>query len=499
MRFPAPTRLAAICLVTSGACSLGSLDDLKGGRPPLDAGTDSPLSDSGSGGSDAASDVASCDATLATDPENCGSCGTKCDAGDICVGGSCVPCNSSTTDCDGDSWLAADGDCCDKPGACGAEPAMINPGAVELVGNGIDDNCNGLLDLFDLEDTVSCDAGLYSNTTVAANYARAMGICRGTESSPATPQERTWGLISATLELADGTPLVDTRARSIRQAFGAISPKTTEGSSVAVLSTGIASDATQTTPGPNGGAPTGFNVSTIHTPASLVDLATCTDPNCISDWFVAENLPLKKASELPTAPACPPSSFAAPNEVHDSVMLDLVLRAPTNVKAFSFNTYFFSAEYPEFVCSDFNDQFIALVDTPTGTPSPIPNPPDKNLLTYTNAGKKWPVGINVAAGTSLFAVCESETANPTCWNAAVDGNSCSLGPIQLTGTGFEANSSGCLLGGGTHWLTVGGNVIPGQILHLRLAIWDVGDASFDSTALIDGFQWLTAPIEPGTT
>lgn len=41
-------------------------------------------------------------------------------------------------------------------------------------------------------------------------------------------------------------------------------------------------------------------------------------------------------------------------------------------------------------------------------------------------------------------------------------------------------------------------VIPGDVVQLRIAIWDVGDAMYDSMALIDGFQWLANATLPGT-
>jgi hypothetical protein len=216
----------------------------------------------------------------------------------------------------------------------------------------------------------------------------------------------------------------------------------------------------------------------------------------VSDWYATPNPPLKVANGLPDSPGCNTSSTSTAN---DSVMLYLRLRAPTNAKAFSFNSYFLSAEYPEYVCTTFNDQFIALVDTPNGTPKPIPNPIDKNLLTYTQGGQQWPIGINIAKGTTLFAVCDSQQTSPLCWDTDVSASSCMLGSSQLLGTGFDATGgAGCTIGGGTFWLTTAGNVIPGDIVELRIAIWDVGDSAFDSLAVIDGFQWLTNATLPGT-
>jgi len=429
------------------------------------------------------------------DPLHCGNCTTACPGGSSCINGMCQACDSNTTDCDGDGWLASEGDCCDKPGACGSEPEKVNPGAIEVVGNGVDDNCNGKTDLFDTLDTISCDANLMSDSMDPIDYAKAIGICRQTTANPPKAQ-RTWGLLDAQIQRADGSALGDVRALSIRGNFGnTINP--TEGSRMVVMSSGIAADATQTMPGPNGGAPMGTNVSTTHSPASSVDITTCTNATCIKDWFQTANPPLKQANQLPVAPNCGSGTAGSPNLARDSAMLVLTLRAPTNTRAFSFNSYFFSAEYPEFVCSNFNDQYIALVNTPGGIPTPIANPIDKNLMTYTANNQKWPIGINIANGTSLFSVCESQMANPGCWDTSVNTASCSLGAMDLAGTGFEAGS-GCPIGGGTFWLTTAGNVIPGDTVELRIAIWDVGDTAYDSLSLLDGFQWLANATLPGT-
>jgi hypothetical protein len=431
-----------------------------------------------------------------THPAHCGDCEIVCGPGQDCIDGECKDCDSSVEDCDNDDWFVADGDCCDKPGGCGNDPSLVNPGALEVLGNGADDDCNGKIDLFDSEILEQCDSAIASDTSDSFDYARAMGICRFTEEQPADPMQRTWGLIDAQLLRADGSPLEDARARSTRQNFGSISA--TQGEVMAVLSTGIASDASQTNPGPNGGAPLGNNVSVGHAPDSSVDIENCSHPYCLEDWYGTANPPLKLATRLPRAPDCG-TDVAAPT-ANDSVMLVLRMRAPTNVRAFSFNSYFLSAEYPEYVCSAFNDQFVALVDTPAGAPAPIPNPIDKNLLVYTQGGELWPIGINIAKGTSLFSVCPPQAGN-SCWSTWVNASSCSLGADSLIGTGFETPDGfepGCSVGGGTHWLTTAGNVVPGTIVELRIVIWDVGDNAFDSVALIDGFQWLPSATLPGT-
>lgn len=426
-------------------------------------------------------------------PFHCGACGNAC-GGLSCIFGQCVTCDSATTDCDGDGWTVADGDCCDQPGACGQDPAMVNPGALELPGNGIDDNCNGLVDGADVLDLDLCDGALVPDSQDPLDYARAMGICR-TTTEKAPLRDRTWGLISAQLLRVDGSPLTSRVGHSIRSNFGALlHPQ--EGRAFAVLSSGAAADATQTQPGPNGGP---LHTNIWHG-ASPVDIHACTQPGCLADWFNTAHPPLKLAQRLPEAPGCPGALYG--HEVaNDSVMLVLRMRAPTNVRAFQFNAYFLSSEYPEYVCTDFNDQFIALVDTPGGAPLGATNPVDKNLMTYSSGGQRWPVGINVAKGTGLFRVCQTAGQNPGCWDPDVSTQSCAHGPIELAGTGFDApmGPASCTNGGGTGWLVTSGNIRPGEIVELRLALWDVGDELLDSTALLDAFRWLLTPARPGTT
>ncbi len=434
---------------------------------------------------------------LATDPSNCGSCGTTCFGSGQCTAGQCASCNSATTDCDGDGWTVAEGDCCDQPGACGPNPKLINPGAVEIAGNNVDDNCNGYVDTLDALDLDACDTPLTSNSSNAVDFAKALGICRMTVESPPTKQQKTWGLISAQLLQADGKPLTFPQAKSIRDHFGA-SIKPLEGRSLVVLSSGIASDAVQTMPGPNGG-PSGGDVSTDQN--TEADLIACTAPYCLKDWLSAANPPLKLANELPVAPNCGAGNLGEPDLARDSVMLVLRMRAPTNALAFEFSGYFYSAEYPEYVCTDFNDQLVVLVDTPGGIPSPIANPVDKNLFTYDQGGVRWPVGINVAKGTGVFRVCDTQATKPFCWDNDVSAASCALGASALTGTGFEADGTlptDCTIGGGTSWLRTSGNVRPGEIVELRIATWDVGDHILDSLTLLDNFHWLTTAVNPGT-
>ncbi|MDX2012036.1 MAG: hypothetical protein SFW67_17720, partial [Myxococcaceae bacterium] len=127
-------------------------------------------------------------------------------------------------------------------------------------------------------------------------------------------------------------------------------------------------------------------------------------------------------------------------------------------------------------------------------------PADQNLLTFTSMGASWPIGINVAAGTPLFQACDTQAQAPLCWDSDVSQASCQEGASILAGTLFDRGTpGGCLAGGATSQLVVRGNVLPGERFDLRIAIWDVGDPILDSVVVLDGFQWLSQSVTPGTT
>jgi hypothetical protein len=114
---------------------------------------------------------------------------------------------------------------------------------------------------------------------------------------------------------------------------------------------------------------------------------------------------------------------------------------------------------------------------------------------------KFPVGVNLAHGnTGLFTQCIN--GGTGCSGVSGSINTC-VSTSHLIGTGFDdvANScgtSGQLTGGGTGWLVTAGNVVPGEIITLRIAIWDTTDHILDSLVIIDGFAWSTDPVNPGT-
>jgi Putative metal-binding motif len=375
-------------------------------------------------------------------------------------------------DQDGDGFSTCDGDCCDNTAQCG-QPGLVNPGAFDAPGNSVDDDCDGMVDN---AVAASCDTGLASNSNNAMDYAKAMELCQ-----TATESDRRWGVISAKWSLPNGNGAPARDSCSIRPAFGMnVVPKA--GASLFEISTGHAADKNDANPG---------YASFDDDSVGGADMATASPfPN---DWLASHS------GTLPNAPGCPAPDDSQAN---DPVMLTLRIRVPTNAQSFSLSTNFFSAEYPEWVCSPFNDFFVVLLDSSwNGSPA---NPGDKNLATYTAPdGQKYPVGVNLAKGdTGLFNQCVNGTLGCASANFGLTTTRC-MSTSELVGTGFDnpiafqcdVNS---LSGGGTGWLTTSGNVKGGEIITLRIAIWDTSDHNLDSLAVIDNFKWAVTAADPGT-
>lgn len=348
--------------------------------------------------------------------------------------GECVACYtdpSDDVDRDGDGYSVADGDCreCDP---------TVNPGALDFPDNGIDEDCDGTADN---EVINGCDASL-SASGGAEEHARAIGLCK-------TASDGSWGLIDAKLVQADGTTAcTDPVQYRILEDFG--SPNLpTEGNKMAVYSTGTARDRDDS----GWIQPDGWDA---------YEADTQRDP----------------ANPVPAAAGC--SSGQAGN---DSCGLWLKVKAPTNVRSFSFNFNFFTSEYPEWLCTDYNDAFVAYYYGAKNTQA------DKNI-SFDSLGN--PVSVN----NGLFTV--------PAWPPPTDGTHPKLDGSGYDGVcdnGYDGSTydDPSICGGGTDWLFTSAPVLPGEEIELHFSIWDTGDHIWDSAVLLDNLTWSpeAAQIETG--
>ncbi|MEQ9324257.1 MAG: choice-of-anchor L domain-containing protein [Polyangiaceae bacterium] len=327
-----------------------------------------------------------------------------------------------SVDDDNDGFTDEEGDCND------CDP-NTNPGAVEVVTDPMDpasaaadENCDGQID----EAFVTCDEGMGIDDTDPLNAARAIGLCK-TSTGPGD-----WGVVDAAYVRADGSATTVSRAMGILADFGSnVTPR--RGSAMLGLSSGFARDAGD--PGACGKLSCNHNGEGTPPPGFPQDVPGC----------------------------------SGATDINDDVGLEVTLVAPTNASGYTFDFKFYSFEYPEFVCTLFNDQFITLVD-------PAPQGSINGNVTFDSMSN--PVSVNIA----FFEVCEG----------------CPLGTSELEGTGFgDWNDAGA-----TSWLVTQAPVEGGEELTIRWAIWDAGDTLWDSTALVDNFNWVAdsgEPIDVNTT
>ena len=164
---------------------------------------------------------------------------------------------------------------------------------------------------------------------------------------------------------------------------------------------------------------------------------------------------------------------------------------PTNAKSFSYNFDYFSAEYPWWVCTEYNDGYVALLQSAYQPPNLAAN---SGNISFDAKGN--PVSVNIA----FFDACDPSgigNFGQFC-NMLGGGNPCPptpkpycpSGAKELVGTGFDDGFGASGDAGATSWLQTESPVKGGEQFSIRFAIWDTGDQNLDSTVLVDGFEWV---------
>jgi hypothetical protein len=286
-----------------------------------------------------------------------------------------------------------------------------------------------------------CDDELALDDADPLNAARAVEIC-------SKASDNGWGIVSAKWTQLDGTPPpVDPElalyhlGHGLVASFGAV--ETEVGERMLALSSGTARQPTD----PDW-------VATVDADGLLGGLQ--------KQYLCEYPMGLPQA-----ASACTGVASGDPN---DSIALELELRAPEQAKGFSFRFDFHTSEWPNYICSEYNDAFVALL-----SPAPADHP-NGNVSFDT---KNNPISVNAA----FVRVCDCE-GGPPCL-AGSKSFACDLGAEPLLGTGFETHAA-------TGWLRTQALVTGGETITLRWAIHDSGDGQLDSTILIDDFTWLGA-------
>ncbi len=360
--------------------------------------------------------------------------------------------SSGKQDADGDGFSRAAGDCDDCEAARG-------PGALDVPNNDIDEDCDGE----DAKTAVAaCDSPLMADSSDPKHAANALGLCTSQTRASNLP-----GLIEASWSRLDGgAKLGDPRQVWLTERFGTISAR--EGRRLLVLSTGVARD--------------------LGDPAYTADCDALGVAHTVEGWIGGATPPEGYPRDESRCPKGTGTGLVAPKAFND-VVLEFTVRVPSNARSFSFDSFFFTQEYPDFVCSPYNDFFVVFVD-----PAPAGHE-DGNVL-FDSEGDT--IGVN----TGLLSVCKEASAGRVARKVP-----CEAGPELLKDTGFGAGESRCaskfttdrdLGGAGTGWLHTDVPVKPGKLVTLRFVLWDSQDPLLDSTVLLDNFQWSLEAPEIGT-
>ncbi len=324
---------------------------------------------------------------------------------------------------------------------CNDDEPLVGPFAIEAPGNMVDDNCNGQVD----EAPALCEGGLTGGA--ALDYAKAIGLCDFVTASNFTAGSG--------------------EARNVRTKFGdAFLPKA--GAQMIYLSTGTAKD---------------MNEVASQNPQPGREFNT------------------RAAHPLWAKPKC---GNPAEPMAEDLTELAFDIQVPQNAKSFSFEFAFFSAEYPEFICTEYNDRFIAVLESTALTTSMLPMGQCKMNTARPTCNISYDaMGQPVTINNGFFDVCDSYSGLN--FDDQPVSNTCTKPSSLLAKTGFDRADPlwGNRVGGGTGWLKTTAPVKPGETIKLRFIVLDEGDARYDSSVLIDNFKWdinsVAAPVtEPPT-
>jgi hypothetical protein len=318
--------------------------------------------------------------------------------------------------------------------------------------DGIDEDCDGVVD----DEPTGCDTMAVLDSTDPFNAALAIDLCRKTTET-ATGKQRTWGVVDATYIAPDGSD------NCANEDTG------TNGSCVGNANFPLG-HGNLTKLGVN--APQGGGTHMLSLSSGSGRDPTDTGYHDVSGFD--KGFTVGAAAGFPApAPACPGVTTGQP---HDGTALRVVIRVPTNAQSFTFNSNFFSYEFPDYICSTYNDTFVVeMAPEPTGAST-------GGNVAFDQSGN--PISVNNA----LLQACDPQTAGGKKFT-------CPLGSASLSGTGFGKDTAGSDHAA-TGWLQTQVNVDPslkGKDITLVFAVWDSGDGVLDSTALVDNFVWSTAP------
>ncbi|MEZ4268210.1 MAG: MopE-related protein [Myxococcota bacterium] len=168
--------------------------------------------------------------------------------------------------------------------------------------------------------------------------------------------------------------------------------------------------------------------------------------------------------------------------IYDAAEFSVDLVAPAGATGFSLDYIFMSAEYEEWIGSQFNDRFYIVLtgSKTTGGKKTVINSTD------CSSPNSYSDGTDPATGKKFCYIAINTAFSESCWNVKTN----------ISGTGHQCGLTG---GSSTGWLTTTWPIQAGETMNLTFHIHDTSDDDYDSTVLLDNFQWIGGgPVSGGT-
>ena len=185
--------------------------------------------------------------------------------------------------------------------------------------------------------------------------------------------------------------------------------------------------------------------------------------------------------------------------IYNAMEWKLTLKAPPGTNGLRFRHVFFSEEYDDYVGSQYNDKFYAVLQagsTNGGTPTVINYTECRDPDQYYDF--VCSPGMQFCSPRQRYCYIAINTAlSECCWlGGCPDGEA----TTDISGTGFSCGPNGQdseQFGSSTGWLVTEWPVEPGETFTLTFHLHDTGDGIFDSAVILDGLEFVDS-VTPGT-
>lgn len=232
---------------------------------------------------------------------------------------------------------------------------------------------------------------------------------------------------------------------------------TREGEKVVFLSSGIAQEMVTNVGGTIGTGMGGGNLADLPPPMTRVEVSPGGGDDCVDNPALVGTGDCSNTVEV---------QYSQGGTANDLAFLSLSAVVPENTFGFTYDFAFFSVEYPVYYQSQFNDMYVAWLESEGWTGN----------ISFDEFGS--PISLN--AGFLDY----KDAPNPTDCPAPCEAP-------ELAGTAAQGHA-------GTRWLTSNAPVVPGETIEVYFAIFDLSDTALDSAVMLDNWLWTCEGSPPVT-